>query len=273
MKSILSVSKQEFDAQALEEKTLENACVLFREHGALWLQNVFPGPFIETLADAYAFKYTSQSFEKLKKKHAVVGDQRCMITVTIESPFNSAELYANPLLLPILNRLLGDDCTISSFGSVVAFPGAESQPIHFDHPPLFESEEQCVALPPYAITMVVPLVDIRPETGSTAIWEGSHAQTDAREQLRVLSNYPSWAGSTHPLPKLGDVYLMDYRVIHGGMANQSDQPRPILYFVYSRPWFRDAFNFRDQPPIEFGSREFKKVPKQHRGLFASHQSK
>ena len=72
---------------------------------------------------------------------------------------------------------------------------------------------------------------------------------------------------------MGDVYLMDYRVIHGGMANLSDQPRPILYLVYGRRWFRDAYNFSEQPAIEFAPGEFKKVPKTHRALFAQCQPK
>ena len=271
MKSKLSLSPSEIDSHVLEPATVARANRLFRTHGALWIENVFSREFVQTLALAYAAKYTSLPTAELRKKHAVVGDQRFMVTVTIESPFNSAELYANPVLLPILNSLLGDQCAISSFGSVVTFPGAEAQPIHFDHPPLFEKEEDCVGLPAYAITVVVPLVDIRPETGSTAIWEGSQAFSGARERLHELINEPTWEGSVHPLPKMGDVYLMDYRVIHGGMANRSDRPRPILYLVYGRRWFRDTYNFSEQPAVEFGAGEFRKVPRSHRGLFAESQ--
>jgi ectoine hydroxylase-related dioxygenase (phytanoyl-CoA dioxygenase family) len=271
MKAKLSVSTKEFKAQSLEDASLSRACELFETHGALWLQNVFSRSFIEMLGAAYEQKYTSQSSKGLRKKHAVVGDQRFMVTVKLEFPFNTPELYANPILKSILDRLLGVQHAISSFGSVVTFPGAEAQPIHVDYPPLFESETTCVSLPAYAITIVVPLVDIDHETGSTAIWEGSHRCEGGREQLHQLMESPSFEGSVHPLPKMGDVYLMDYRVIHGGMENQSEQSRPILYLVYGRPWFTDAFNFNDQPAIEFEKGEFKKVPKRHRDLFKSYR--
>lgn len=268
MKSILSVSQLELNANRLNDTTHERASKLFRENGALWIKNAIPRSLVENLAEAYASKYSSQSQSKLGKKHALVGDQRFMVTVTIESPFNTSQLYANPLLMPILKSMLGEQCVISSFGSVVTFPGAQPQPIHFDHPPLFESEEHCIALPPHAITLVVPLVDIDPAVGSTAIWEGSHAAPGARKQLHRLMEDPNWIDAAQPLTRLGDVYLMDYRVIHGGTENKSDHPRPILYLVYSRPWFRDVFNFFDQPPIEFAPGEFKKVPKELRRLFA-----
>ena len=56
-----------------------------------------------------------------------------------------------------------------------------------------------------------------------------------------------------------------------GMENLSEVARPILYLVYGRPWFTDAFNFNDQPAIDFEDGEFKKVPKQHRDLFKSYR--
>ena len=271
MKSRLAISDAEANSQSLEPQTIERAAKLFRNHGAIWLENALPVALVKRLAKAYQQTYTSASAAQLKRRHAVVGDQRFMITLTIEPPFNTPKLYANPILSQVLASLLGSQFGISSFGSVVTLPGAGDQPIHFDHPPLFETEKDCTSLPPYAITVVVPLVDIKEETGSTAIWEGSHRKSGSRKNLLGLMNDPSWNGSVHPLPKLGDVYLMDYRVIHGGMANNCDQPRPILYLVYGRPWFRDAYNFSDQPPVKFADGEFKKVPVAHRGLFAGHE--
>ena len=130
------------------------------------------------------------------------------------------------------------------------------------------------SIPPYAVTMVVPLVDIDEQTGTTAIWEGSHKKSDdqnSEDRFRLLSRLmqePDYSMAARPLPRQGDVYLMDYRVIHGGLANRSQIDRPILYVVYSRPWFRDGFNFGKQPSVSISSKQLKKVPKKFRGLFA-----
>lgn len=271
MKSRIRVSNEEFVAQQLFESTTQTATELFRQHGTIWLENVFPRAFIEELAGSYHQRYVSKPLSKLKKKHAIVGDQRLMITVKIEPPFRTSRLYANPILMPILESLLGSCLTLSSFGSVVTFPGADDQPVHFDHPPLFESEQQCIGLPPHAITVVVPLVDIDDSTGSTAIWEGSHAAVGSRQHLQSLMENPTWSGSVEPRPQMGDVYLMDYRVIHGGTANRCNHARPILYLVYGRPWFHDTYNFTDQPPIKFGPGEYKKVSKKDRHLFSGYR--
>lgn len=267
MKSRLALSKTSESSTALAEHT--QAVELFRAHGTLWLENVLPVDFVQRLADAYQQRYTTQSVRSLKRHHALVGDHRFMITVSMESPFNDPRLYANDRMMPILKTLLGDQCLISSLGSVLTFPGADAQPIHFDHPPLFESEDDCIGLPPYAITMVVPLIDLNEQTGTTAIWEGSHRKPGARDQLRRLMDFPDFSEACCPHAKQGDVYLMDYRTIHGGTLNRGDQARPILYIVYSRPWFRDAFNFRDQPAIDLSEQEFQRIPKTHQPLFAA----
>jgi ectoine hydroxylase-related dioxygenase (phytanoyl-CoA dioxygenase family) len=268
MKSRLRFSGDVIAGDPVGPSTTHDAVASFNQHGALWIENALPRQFVRGLQEAYSAKYTSLSKTKLRKRYAVVGDGRYMITVSVKPPFNSPELYANPTLMPILQQLLGADCVISSFGSVVAFPGADAQSVHFDYPPLFESEEVCAALPPHAITLVVPLVDLDEMTGSTAIWEGSHARVGARDQLRKLVDESSWQGSTMPLPRMGDVYLMDFRLIHGGTANRSDHPRPILYIVYSRPWFREDMNFDEQPPIKISRKQLKRVPKDLRYLFS-----
>ncbi len=242
---------------------------MFHQYGALWIENALPREFVRGLQEAYAAKYISQGKAKLRKRYAVVGDGRFMITVTVKQPFNATILYANPKLMPLLQDLLGNDCTISSFGSVVAFAGAEAQSVHFDYPPLFESEQICASLPPHAITLAVPLVDLDETTGSTAIWEGSHTRVGSRDELRTLADDSSWQGSTIPFAKMGDVYLMDFRLIHGGTANRSDHDRPILYIVYSRPWFREDLNFDEQPPIKISRKQLGRVPKDLRYLFSS----
>ena len=240
---------------------------MFREHGALLLKSAFPKSLIENLAAACAEKYESLGANALRKRDAMVGERRFMVTVNIKKPFNDPELYANPNLMPILERLLSTDLRIVSFGVVVALPGAEDQAIHLDHPPLFGLDEQANELPVWATTVVIPLVKITPENGPTAIWPGTHLSPNRIERLQQLSESPDYSSADKPTTQLGDAYMMDYRVIHGGLANRSEQARAILYLVYGRPWFRDGFNFSSQPSVQISDKRRKKVPKRWRGLF------
>ena len=265
MKSRLKLSRP---GSPLSPSEQQHRIDLFRQHGTLWLENVLSPEYIGCLRSAYADRYLSLSRKTLRKRHAVVGDQRFMITVKIKPPFNSPALFANPIVLPMVQRLLGSDCTISSFGSVVAMSGADAQGVHFDYPPLFESESVCASLPPHAITLVVPLVELDAETGSTAVWEGSHTRVGARAQLERLAEENSLEGATMPFTSVGDVFLMDFRLIHAGMANRSSIDRPILYIVYRRPWFREDMNFHEQPALQISPKQLRRIPKEHRGLFS-----
>jgi ectoine hydroxylase-related dioxygenase (phytanoyl-CoA dioxygenase family) len=46
-----------------------------------------------------------------------------------------------------------------------------------------------------------------------------------------------------PQPKRGSALLFDYRVLHRGLANQSDRRRPVLVLTFAKSWFRDNLNF------------------------------
>jgi len=200
-------------------ETTEQAVSLFHQQGALWLENVFPREMIETLRKSFQKRFEKISRSDLVKRDALVGDQRYMLTLDIKGKFNRPEVYANELLM-LLTGLLSANLRIASFGCVVALPGAEDQPIHLDHPPLFEATPNLTdGMPPYAVTMVVPLVDIEESTGTTAIWEGSHKQPgddngeDRYKLLGRLMEKPDYSLAAKPLPKQGDVYLMESSVV------------------------------------------------------------
>ncbi len=266
MKSALTLDSN----RLVSEQERDTATSLFREHGALWLRNVIDRQFVGQLADAFDHQYASLATSTLRKRFALVGDRRFMISLKLKRPFRDASLYANQRWFPIIQNLLGANCTLSSFGAVVAFARADAQPAHFDYPPLFESEELCGSLPPHAVTVVVPLRDLDERTGTTAIWEGSHRQAGTRDLLERLVEEPSLEGASLPMAQAGDAYLMDYRLLHAGMANQSDRHRTILYMVYRRPWFHESWNFGEQPAVRISPKQLAKIPAEWQHLFAEH---
>ena len=245
--------------------TVQQAVDSFSENGCLWLENAFSTRLIDKLLKSYQKNYLSLSKKQLRQRDAAVGDRRFMITVNIKGRFNQPQVYANDAVMPILESLLSSTLRVASFGSVVALPGADDQAIHLDHPPLFQND--LPNLPPYALTMVIPLVDLSEQTGSTAIWEGSHRGEGRFDRLRKLMDTPDFSDASIPMAARGDAYLMDYRVIHGGTANRSEMPRPILYIVYSRPWFQDGFNFKSQESVQISEKQLAKVPGRYQSLF------
>ena len=264
----ITFSESDQQSGAQDQHATNNAADQFRQHGTLFLKNAFSKKLIAKIASSFTQQYQSLSNKELRKRDATVGDRRYMITIDIKKPFNKPELYANPLVMPILESLLSNHLRIASFGAVVAWPGAQAQPIHLDHPPLFDSPDR-EPLPPYAVTLVIPLVELTEEMGPTAIWPRTHRSPDRLQRFQKLTEQPDYSAAEKPTTELGDAYMMDYRVIHGGLPNNSDTVRPILYLVYSRPWFRDGFNFSSQPSVQIGKKQRKKVPKRWQGLFRS----
>ena len=260
VKSQLVISSDEKTLGAPLPESVTRGAELFHRFGFLMVEGAFDPGFVRELQNAYFDEYVSMSRDVLEQTSRQVGDERYMITVEIKPPFNSPLLYANPFIFPILQRLLGPDLVLNSFGSVCAFPSQHDQEVHRDHPWLFESPQVSGMVPTYAIAVGIGLVDIDLTVGTTAVWEMSHLGRPKSEPFD-----PSDAA--FPTLKLGDAYLMDYRLVHGGTANTSARPRPIMYLVYSRAWFRDAVNFRKQPPIAISTEEFEKISDIHKPLF------
>ena len=243
----------------------QKAAELFLEHGCLLARSVFGAGDIAELHRAYTATYHAY-FEDREFPDALrVGDKRTQVTVAIEGPFNSPAIYANEFVLPVLKLLLGDELILGGFGSVVSLPGAPDQHMHRDHPNIYElTETQAteawvdMLLPPYALNVIVPLLPLNATNGTTRVWPGSHLVPKSRTQQMP---------SVDPEVELGDCLVVDYRLLHCGTANRSANPRPILYNLYTRPWFRDSRNYRKQQRLRISREEYARVPVQFRHLF------
>ena len=233
----------------------------FQHNGVLQINNLFSQKLIDNFYQAFCRSYQSYFAPKPCADALEVGDKRRMITVDVAQEFNNPDLYANPYLLNLMQKLLGKDFILGSYGVVIALPGAEHQHVHRDHPSLFDNEAIDTQLPSYAITAVVPLVNLTPSTGSTRVWKQSHRLERSQKEFKM-------SASDVPYMTTGSCYLMDYQLVHGGTANTSDIVRPILYLIYYRSWFREIVNFEKQDRIKITSAEYQKIPQPYRFLFS-----
>ena len=257
----VTVSPEELAQGAYAAQSLERAINQFDEFGYLELENAFEPGFIRELWQAYMAEYGQLTEQELEPVSLKVGDRRFMISVDIKAPFDNPALYANPFVLELLEQLLGLGFLINSFTSVTAYPGAKTQQLHADHPPLFPVRGLSEHFTPYAVTVAIPLVDLDEQIGGTAVLPRSHKMDWSDfEALDAMKRELAIA-------RLGSCYLMDYRLFHQGMANQSDRLRPVLYVVYSCPWFIDTANFSRQPAIKLRPANVGNIPPKHLPLF------
>ncbi|MDX2163661.1 MAG: phytanoyl-CoA dioxygenase family protein [bacterium] len=239
---------------------VDEAVRKFASQGTLILRNAFDPALIQGMHDAFIARNQRYLEDKDHADALNVGDKRFMITPEFEPPFDSPDVWANPTVTAIIKRLLTDQVILGSFGAVVSLPGAEDQHIHTDFPGLFPESMLDAMLPPFAVTVVIPLVQITELTGSTRVWPTSHRLP--REKFRAVD-------PVGPLMAMGDCLFMDYRLVHQGAGNRSPAPRPILYNVYYRPWFRDHENYAKQARLKLSKDVYDRIPEAHRPMFVA----
>ena len=233
--------------------TIDRACALFTTHGAVRLLDVFERGFRDALRQHFLERYRIELSGTAKR------DLRPLYSVDLIGPPGHPDYYANPMLRPILKRVLGDDVAIGAVSCVISFPGAPQQFIHRDSPSLFGDYAVDRELPAYALTVLVPMVDANAETGSTRVWPGTHRVADLGAAQHMASESPD-------VP-FGSVLMTDSRVVHCGSPNVSNRIRPLLYTSYHRSWFRDWGGYEHRPSVSIGRRARSRIPPEFAAMF------
>ncbi|GAB5470582.1 MAG: hypothetical protein Kilf2KO_36120 [Rhodospirillales bacterium] len=234
---------------SFREEQVALAASLFDTHGVLLIEGAIPQATLE----ACLAHLPGPSEAAL-----TVGDKRTMRSLDFAAPFSDAALLLSPFVAPLLQRLLGRDLILGSMTAVTSEVGAEEQRLHRDHHALYP-ELPVQDLPPFAITMLVPLFTVSEAAGPTRVVKGSHRHPPE---------------STEALPRQQRVFpagaclLMNYLLDHQGMANHSQQARPMLSYVFQRAWFRDAMNFKKQAPLQLSRADLASLAQPLRPLVA-----
>lgn len=253
-------SHEEKKKRIPDPETLNRAARLYRHFGYLIIEDLFSEQFVSELYDDFESEYSRYFADKAFDDALQVGDKRIMVTLKLQGPFNNPEYYTNPLLMPLLARLLGRDFILFSLGAVVSLPGAQLQRTHRDHRPLFEGEDLGETLPSCAITLGIPLIEMNDVNGTTRVYGKTHRnQGELSEKDRK--------NGISPIIRKGSCILFDYQLFHEGTPNSSRNVRPLMYNIYSRPWFHDCQNYSKQAPMVIPDGEFAKIPEAHRHLF------
>lgn len=269
---LIRLTDSELMSGTLDPTTRLLARQIFASKGVLAIENAFPPKFIGSLKDKLMSDYardlvhqesdeTLNVGDKRSGETLKVGDKRIMVSVEISGVFNTPQLYANPFVFPLMQDSLGEECILGSFVAIAALPGAGDQHIHRDHPLLFNEERIDTLMPAYAINVIVPLVEINQRYGTTRIWPGSHRvwRQDEAEQLP----------SEDLVSQVGSCILLDFRLLHRGMGNYSQQVRPILCLDYHRSWFKDCVSFQKLKELRVPDWEHKNIPEALQRLFPS----
>jgi ectoine hydroxylase-related dioxygenase (phytanoyl-CoA dioxygenase family) len=231
----------------------------FVRNGYALLDHVLSVPDVSALRGEFHARYEKYLQDREYGETMEVGNKRFLVPVELSGGFAEAQVWANRYVIAVVRELLGEDAVLDNFGAVVSLGGSEKQHSHRDASLLFESRISSI-LPAYAMTVVLPLIDMNERQGTTAIWPGSHRWTEFQDKEPALV----------PEIPAGSAFMWDYRLYHFGTPNQTSVPRPMIYGAYARSWYRDAANFRKETQRRLWLPDgfVAALPKDQRRLFA-----
>jgi ectoine hydroxylase-related dioxygenase (phytanoyl-CoA dioxygenase family) len=255
----VEIGAHEHASGDIRDDHLVSAVELFREHGYVKIGNAFPAEYMARLQHSYRQMYASFMNGGPYDDALCVGDRRYITSLRFEAPFNDPFLYANPLLYPILQSILGEDCIIAGLETVISLPGSGEQKAHRDHPMLYGDAQVDASTPPFALTVTVPMIEMNEVNGTTRMYPESMHDAHRDEATMAVDE---------PRVEVGSAIFFDFKIKHGGTPNRGSEPRPLLYLLYSRPWFRDTINCDKHAPVVMTEKEYAGLPDEYRHMFA-----
>jgi len=147
--------------------------------------------------------------------------------IPFRPPFNlSTALYQDSRLHDILFQLFVGRFKLELQTVITSTPGSGNQRWHQGFQYLFHPEER---LPPYAVVVGIPLVNVTQAMGPTEFCP--------RKKLRFYQGY-TCGGAPFSLPSsLGTAIIFDYKTLHRGPANPTSHERPMISMVFSKLFF------------------------------------
>jgi hypothetical protein len=228
----MSESRVSFADDSDRAASTAEALRILRRDGVVVLDDLIDLQLIERCRGELEAAYPDMARPNRELNYGPYEGRHCTPVVVDQTLADPALLLPQPVS-SIARTLLEEPYKVDSVGLLVAAPGAPDQIAHHDGW-LFPREGLDRLLPPFALAFSVPLVPMDETSGRTAFWLRSH---------RSASPTPEGPFDFAPTVNPGSAILWDFRVLHCGMANRGERPRPVIFTVLSREWWVEV-----QPP-------------------------
>lgn len=239
----LVLSSHERSSGRLDADTLDQACKQVVLNGFVVLENAITTDQVDKVHDDWAELANFLLLNDREKTSVGTKEfrkNRIRMDIPFRHPYIDAQLVANPFVVPIVERILGEDCRLFYYSADAPLPGSDYQVVHSDYASFFPESD--VVLPSAGLAVNFPLVDVTETNGPMEVWPNSHrtsekalaAKADVQEAARHVT-------PARMLTPRGSVLIRDVRMWHRGTPNHSNQIRPNLALVYGRSWWDGAF--------------------------------
>jgi ectoine hydroxylase-related dioxygenase (phytanoyl-CoA dioxygenase family) len=209
---------------------LDQLAEALNRDGICVIRNLFPRSVVEEWA--VAFNELFQQRQDQSGGLAPRDQSRFYLTLPWTAPFANSAIFANPVILAVLNRVFGQDYRLVQLGADVPLRGSTYQEIHRDFCPLFSDQ---FVTPLYALAVNFPLVEVTDENGPFQMALGTHVLPKEVGLAKIATGeIPLTSFYMQP----GDVTIRSPLALHRGSPNLTDQPRPMMVMGYVRNWLQ-----------------------------------
>lgn len=231
------------------------------------IEDVIPKDRIES--------YKSEFYRIAKEKN--VGSPLAGVTF-IPSVINDfpdmAEALANPVVMEVVEGLLGRNARISFTSAIINEPGNQRGLWHADWP--FNARTAGHIEAPYPdgifhLTALWMLTPFTPENGGTLIVPGSHLESTNPTHWSREKAAETLPGEINASGPAGAVLLIDSRLWHATSENRTGQPRVSFVNRYA-PWWLNLNILKPGSPervmlVDEPGRTENRVPSVRRDVF------
>lgn len=193
---------------------------------------ILRGLFDRQLIEEWKIAFDALFHERQQHPGGVAprGTARGYITLPWVSPFTNSQVFANPTILALLDRVFYQEYKLVQLAADIPMQGSEYQEIHRDFRPLFTDQ---IVTPLYALAVNFSLVEVTAENGPFEMARGTHVMP--REEGLVKVRAGEMAMEQFYLQP-GDVMVRSPLALHRGTPNRTPQPRPMIVMGYVMHW-------------------------------------
>ena len=193
---------------------------------------ILRGVFERSLIDEWAAAFDALFAERQNQPGGLAPREqsRYYLTLPWTAPFANPDVFLNPTILSLLDRVFYQEYVMVQMGADVPLQGSQYQEIHRDYRPLFADD---ILTPLYALAVNFPLVDVNENNGPFQQARGTHLM-GRQEGLKKIENYEIPIES-FPMQK-GDVMIRTPLALHRGTPNRTDTPRPMVVMGWVIHW-------------------------------------
>ena len=219
---------QSIDKAKFTDTDLDRFAQELNEDGICVIRGLFDRKLIEEWARAF-----DKLFHERQNQPGGLAPReqaRYYLTFPWIAPFANPEVFANPTILGVLNRVFSQEYVMVQLGADIPVQGSDYQEIHRDYRPLFSDR---VVTPLYALAVNFPLVEVTAENGPFQMARGTHVLPRDEGLIKVATGEIP-VESFYMMP--GDVAIRTPLALHRGSPNRTSQPRPMVVMGYVMHW-------------------------------------